>query len=101
MKWSEQVYGKDIMMSEFDATVLICVWKARASAKKWDLPSGMLHLGRGTLRTSTGGLQNAGDMTVHREQDLFSSSDLGAEHKEGMGALSQRLQSSDPHGAAG
>lgn len=95
MKLSEQVYGKDITMSEFDAAILICVWKVRASAKKkWNLYSATLHLGSEMLRTSTGGPQNAGDVTAHREQDLFPSH-LGAEHREVMGALSQRLQSSD------
>lgn len=94
MKLSEQVYGKDITMSKFDAAILICVWKVRASAKKkWNLYSATLHLGSEMLRTSTGGPQNAGDVTAHREQDLFPSSHLGVEHRVGMGALSQRLQS--------
>lgn len=66
-----------------------------SAKKKRDLHPAMLYLGSEILRTSTGGPQNAGDMTACREQDLFPSPHLGAEHEEGMGALSKRLQSSD------
>lgn len=46
MKMSEQVYGKDITVSKWDETMLICLRKVRASAKTGpNAYSAMLNLG--------------------------------------------------------
>lgn len=83
MKLSEQVCGKDIMMPELDATVLICVWKARSlPRRKGARIQPWCTLAVKHSETSTGGARNAGCMTAHRQRDLSPSSSPGAEHKE-------------------
>lgn len=55
MKMSEQVYGKDIMVSRWDETKLICLWKVPDSAKmKWNPVFSLVSLGTSVPRDCPG-----------------------------------------------
>lgn len=78
MKMSEQVYGKDIMVSKRDETMLICLRKARACQD--DSNPAFSHVEcwhSGTRRPPGAGPRTPDDATIRKEQDLPSCSRRG------------------------